>query len=403
MKKALAFWFIVVVSLSLGAQETIPCSDCPPLDSYWCNLYPDACSACWESCGAPPPRRIAPLRMAPFDPYVMTYTLPKTIAVTQIAHEVDEERPVLQHFSNYDLAVDVSNHGFRALKVWFKAIPFEGDEWCWSTYWGHEICEQYTSGEDMSLFWRFSGLDVLVIRPYSQAWTWTATGDNCGVVCPEMALVDYYALAKRLYKDYWWDDKVIIITDWEQDWVYESPYKDFLLRIVQQRQLDVERARREAYLELHRRPTLRVYHAIIVNRYPNNNPDGIPTLAEEIPYMESKPDFIGLSYWSKGYDPRETLDWLRETTGYPPYRIYIDELGAPENQQVQRYSEYIPVLWDWGVRLICIWNWKTTWCDSNNMGLWKQVQPCNGKVVFGEPTDGYYELQRLNGMTHGVN
>jgi hypothetical protein len=104
-----------------------------------------------------------------------------------------------------------------------------------------------------------------------------------------------------------------------------------------------------------------------------------------------------LSYWSKGADPVETLDWLRDVTKYPARRIYIDELGADESGQAKRFADYISAFREWGITgPICIWLWKQTWCDPQfNRGLWQQAQPCVGKPVFTDPTAGYYELQNI--------
>jgi len=217
-----------------------------------------------------------------------------------------------------------------------------------------------------------------------------------------MALADYYAIATRLFNLIGDHNIQVVLTDWEQDWQScqeSNGGQDFMLRIIEQRQEDVERARMEAFYRFSSRPKLEIYHAVIVNKYPNNAPDWpYPYLTEMIPYLKHRPDFIGLSYWLKGSDPIETLDWIRSITGYPQRRIYIDEFGANEGNQKQRFADYIPAFWEWGVRTVNVWLWKQTWCAvpaSSNKGLWKQKQPCLGKVSWTEPTDGYYVLMDL--------
>jgi hypothetical protein len=111
--------------------------------------------------------------------------------------------------------------------------------------------------------------------------------------------------------------------------------------------------------------------------------------------MTYRPDLIGLSYWTKDVDPLETLEWLHATTGYGRGRIYIDEFGATEGQQAERFAAYVPAYWEWGVPIVNAWLWKQTWCGGN-MGLFRQQQPCAGRVSWGDPTEGYYVLRDLN-------
>ena len=73
---------------------------------------------------------------------------------------------------------------------------------------------------------------------------------------------------------------------------------------------------------------------------------------------------------------------MMEVTGYPINRIVIDELGAAEPKQVQRAVEYIPYFRELGIKTIFWWLWKENWCASPTLGLWKQDQPCAGRVSF---------------------
>jgi hypothetical protein len=376
---------------------------CPDPESVYCQMWPYACVCTTTEMQV---ERIAPSG-APYDPFAGTYLLPKTIGVTQLAFEPEPVgRRATSHMTAYELLDEVAPLGFGALKIWLDAVPFDGmGEWCFSTYYGAEHCADFTTeGLELERFWRSvpDGMAIF-LRPQSIAWTWfhenpCIDGDGAG---PQMALADYYAISKRLFELIGDHNIQVILTDWEQDWIScheESGGQPFLRRIIEQRQRDVERARREAYLERGYRPKLEIYHAVIVNKFPVNAPDWpYPYLAEVIPTLEHRPDFIGLSYWSKGSDPRVTLDWIRDVTGYPPHRIYIDEFGADEDRQAERFAEYIPAFWEWGVRVVNIWMWRQTWCDERcNLGLWKQVQPCAGKVAWGDPTDGYYVIRELN-------
>lgn len=397
-------FFIIFVSSTAHAQDVLRpplVSTCPDPNSMTCQLFPHACEDCTEE-----PLdiyRIAPISGAPFDPHVMDYSLKRQVGVVQLAHEkypVNDE--ILSHMTNYDLAWEVSEYGFKALKVWMKTSPFNGmGDWCWSTYYGVELCsdEESFDTENMYDFWARTPIDTYVIRPIDERWTWEEHNECTDLYGPQMALADYYSIAKRLYDEIGWRDVTVILGDWEQDWIICAGYEEFLLDIIEQRQVDIERAREEAFLERGYLPKLRVFHSVVVNKYPDNTPESDPPrdrLAELISDMKHKPDFIGLSYWRHGYDPVDTLNWLVEITGYPRSRIYIDEFGSDEWEQPERFSSYIPVFWDWGVRLVNVWMWKTTWCDSKNKGLWQQEQPCSGKVTFGEPTAGLSVLQELN-------
>ena len=347
---------------------------------------------------------------APIDPNAGGYLLPKTIGVMQTAFEPEPiQDRVTAHMTCYELLQEVLAAGFGSLKLWMSAVPFDGmGPWTWHTPWGAEMGGDYNiQGLDMERFWKAlpDGF-VLFLRPQAPVWTWFE--NNPGIpdagAGPQIALADHYAIATRLY-ELIGDHRVqIVFTDWETDWFSfheDNGGQGYMIGALEQRQRDIERARAETFQKLGHKPNLEIYHGMVVNKYPNNAPDWKWRYnVEMIRTMDHPPDFIGLSYWLKGKDPRETLDWIVEQTGYEPNRIYIDEIGANESQQVQRFHDYIPMIWDWGVRTQNIWMWKQTWSAvpiKANKGLWKQKQPCVGKVEFTEPTDGYYELQRLMG------
>ena len=393
---------MLMASTSYGQILRPPAAECTPSQILYCEIFQiDPCP-----CGTIEFVRVRPSG-PPRDPWAGSYMLPKTIGVIQLAYEPEPVQPPrTAHMTSYELLDEVAPYGFGALKLWMDAIPFEGmGEWCWQTDWGQEICEDYDTFLDMERFWKSipDGM-VIFLRPESPAWTWYQENPciDGDANSPQMALADYYAISMRLYELIGDHNVQVIFTDWEQDWISchsDGEAQDFLVRIIEQRQEDVERARRDQWLSIGHRPKLEIYHAVVVNKYPNNAPDWpYPYLVDIIPTLKHRPDFIGLSYWLKGVDPVETLDWIRDTTGYPPYRIYIDELGANESSQVQRFNDYIPAFWGWGVRTVNIWLWRQTWCADpvkSNKGLWKQVQPCEGKVVFGEPTAGLGALLEL--------
>lgn len=396
---------LVTVAGGLSAQDvrrpptTDTCSECAPIGSYWCNYYPDACAACWATCGeqpGTPPRRVHPTG-APYDPWLGDYTLPKVVAVTQVYHEpVPWNVEPLRHMTNLEFAYEAWVHGFAGIKVWAQENPVNGTGgFEWVTSWGTELfTPDVAEAEDMGRFWREVPQEVVVFRPQWYAWS---GAEQTATIRLTYSDADFYAVSRRLYSEIGYRDMVVVLCDWEQDWSF-SVYPEWTLAQIERRQSDVERARRDTYLELGYRPRLRVMHAVIVNRYPANLGDSeTPTLAEQIQKLTHRPDLIGLSYWKNGVDPRETLDWLSDVTGYPPRRIYIDEIGADDDDQSKRFADYLPVLREWGIGgPICVWLWKQTWCDpEHNRGLWQQAEPCVGKPVFTEPTDGYFELQNF--------
>ena len=360
----------------------------------------EVCDACIAKYCAVQVERIAP-HGAPYDAWLGDYSLPRAIGVTMVYHEDLWNNPApLRQMTNLDFAWDTWAHGFNVIKLWARQHPFCGGsgDWTWSTYYGVELTtpEHGCVGEDMMRFWREVPQEVIFYRPMWDNWSTDETLED-GARLTHMQ-GDFYAIAKRLYKEIGYRNITIVLTDWEQDHLYLA-YPEYTIERIEQRQADVMRARREAFLELGYRPKLRVMHSVIVNQYPANGGKSGNMLAEQIPKLKHRPDLIGLSYWSKGTDPVETLDWLRSVTGYGRGRIYIDELGATEGQQAERFASYIPAYWEWGAPVVNVWLWKQTWCDGN-MGLWKQSQPCAGKVTWGDPTDGYYVLQELNS---GIN
>ena len=382
--------------------------------------------------------RIVPRSGAPYDPHLGSYMLPKALGVMQGFHEEE-------YFTNADLAAEVRQHGFEALKLWSDISPFTGmGPWEWEHFCGQQYISNH-NGENMAEFWSAPGLRVITAR--FQHWCYWEGA------CCAFTWAPTYEITKRLLDEFGHLDKVIIFADWEQDWwpqgcadldpdvPYQFPFEHYdpwysgecitgcvrfggtqedctqqcgeklvearfreLLDRIQWQQRGVERARREYFYEHLKHPKLRVMHAVVVNRFPGRvlPHETWPTLAERISGLTSKPDLIGVSYWVRGQDPQVALDWIKETTGYPRYRIYIDEFGGLEDEQVQRYEDYIPAFRDWGIRLINIWAWKQTWDapddPTKHWGLWKRLgRDENGVMQFGEPTAGYYKLQELLG------
>jgi hypothetical protein len=439
---------IVLVAVSVSAQIRRPpvVEVCPDLDSIWCQLWPHTCEECTTEEGQV--TQVAP-RRAPYDPWLGDYSLPKTVGVTQIAHEFVNP-PVIQHFTNLDLAYELRDHGIKSMKVWIDNHPFDGDtqafcydfngnDWCeydmlgWDCG-GYYLGESHPRFENMIRFWQEAPVEIIFAR-------FQRYGYREGR-CMAKTFPPYYAITKRLYEIAGDRDMTVVFADWEEDWwpwgchtdeEYDYPFQywwgqdeldrclaertrtecgvevveqryAYLMQEIERRQSEVAQARREAYINLGHRPNLRVMTSAIVNKYPlNHNPpagaESVRLLAERITDLPitSRPDLLLLSYWLKGYDPGLTINWLTEVTGYPPQRIVIDELGGIEGvDQASRIADYVPAFWGLGVRTVNVWLWRQTWHDpGKNRGLWKQITT-EGRVEWGDPTDGYYVLRDLN-------
>jgi len=415
IKTKLLLLFLLVPSI-LSAQvrrpPPPPC-DCPEPGTIACEVAPDACAACWEECenAVGHGRRTRPAGPS-FDPYLMNYQLPRTIAPFIV--EYDTYQTTLELFD------DLAYHGFSAATIWHRGIPFDGmGEFYWTTEYGEQLGPMGSDvqvNEDMYNVWTHPSIKTIMYRQNSPAWT--IYSSDCASPYNELPVLTsppYYDIALRLYEEFWWLDKTIVLVDWEQDhllrqttgnscWVHGTLEERarWLKQLIEWRQLDVERARREAFYLLGHRPKLRVMTSAVINRWPgwHDEEGDFPYLAEIIAEMDHGPDILLVSYWQRGKDPRIMLDWLRETTGYPVTRIGIAELGEKLELQAERYRNYVPLLWDYGINFISAWTWKEPWCRDNpklNRGLWVLDEPCSEPVTWDRPTDGYYVIMDLLG------
>jgi hypothetical protein len=392
-----------------------PC-ECPEPGTPSCDIWPDACAACWNACDGEPgeARRVA-IGGPGFDVNLMNYSLPRGVGVFQVEYE--------DHFTATELLDDIVANGFRQVTIWHTGNPFDGFEpWGWTTSWGLDLCCLGTSRppyiiiEDMFKFWTHPDIDVIFYRPQSEAWTYR-TDDCPGTDNPVLTDPPYYEITRKLYELFGDQPKVIVLTDWEQDWLFhgaacwtgDGPVSErvtYLERLIRRRQADVERARREIRQELGHRPRLRVMNSVVLSRYPENvresdNSDA-PFLADVVASLgKDGPDLIGTSYEMRGGDVIATLDWIQEHTGYPRSRMFIAEMGDNQKSghQVTKLHE-IPLIWEWGINSVQVWMWREPWCRDDprlNRGLWILDEPCSEPVTWSEPTDGLRYLWGLMG------
>ena len=372
----------------------------------------------------------------------MNYVLPRLMGVTQIAYDINWERKLpLQHWTTKELLDELDDHNIRAVHLWLAGMPFSGP-WCWHDQWGNELCTEGTWGEDMDAVWTHRGIDVFIVRFMSEAWAIREYGCNSGGTQQLITWANEptYDIARGLFERYGWSNKTIIFTDWEQDWgisgqrcrgldddgVQEYPWLDaspwwstqcitnceedggldcynecgdVLLASrakgvgerIERRQEAIERARAEFP-----NANLRILHAVTVNRFPGNESDNEWTVVEMIPTMKRQPDMIAASWHVRNASLVAALDWIQDVTGYPRIRLMLNEIGEwKDGNQYNRIMTESTRARCWGVRSICVWLWKQSWCDDRQYGLFYQHQPCAGKVVFDGPRPGYWALRDL--------
>ena len=201
---------------------------CPEPGAWICQVAPSVC----EECQGPPLRRMTPLG-PPRDPNLRSYTLPTTVGVTQLSydlHWVTWANGVHPHamWTSTELLDDISSHGIRAVKVWLDGDPLDGGPWCWSPeYWTQDepfSCAMGQYGyENMTAFWRHPGIDTYVVRFQNLAWSIREYVAQHPDKPPALGGITFageptYWIARELLERFGRLNKVIIFSDWEQDW-----------------------------------------------------------------------------------------------------------------------------------------------------------------------------------------
>lgn len=417
VREAWMWLLIVALIFTIGITKTcdgqVFCDECPPVGGTICELYPDACAQCWEECVDRPP---------PLD-----YYLPRGVGVTQVNHELGDPEPILQHFTSKELFDELEGYDIRTVQLWIKGDPFDG-----AGEWGEDVYDMGTDEaefEDMDEVWTHPAIDVIIVRFQSMAWTTVLP--NRGIWC-EYPLE---LLARKLLTRYYDEDKVIIFADWEADnrWQMGVPAGleeerfGYVMAQLEQRQLAIEKVRAEFPFS-----ALKLYHVATIN----DTRDGDTVASAIIPNLVNQPDFIGISYQNKhdGKSLGETVDYVRDVTGYPAHRIIIVEVGAmelsgagpslpwwcddpflgpirpdcwtlPGEEEEEQYDllmEAIPEAFDRGVQVAVVWMWRQTWHHfrnngkPKNWGMW-EWSTTEGKVEFsGLPNSGLRAITELN-------
>ena len=400
------------------------CLECPPIGSFWCNYYPEVCAQCWAECGfepGPPPRQVIPL--VPMD-----YTMARGVGVTQLAYDLSRPEHT-RHFTTAALMDELVDNNINIIKLWLNYNPFDGaGPFHWHSYgtsMGDLNLPTHPSGyptgtdyrrvpmfEDMDFVWRDPRFETIVVR-FIGSGMWDEDDPSCtGWTGPFWVNEPTYDIASKLLRRYGEQDKLIIITDWENDnqWSCGGTVTPeiaaermlYVKMMAESRQRAVEQARAE-----NPDAALRVMFAVIANDF-DELPSyyGMNITKDMIPFMDPQPDLIGFTYWSKHLKPiTEVMDYIMMHTGYPASRIYLDEIGAPEKTECQQYDRIMPVVTEFfeaGGTFACVWMWRQTWYDFTdggkpiNMGMWKWAGT-TGKVEWlNEPTSGLAAIQELN-------
>ncbi len=425
------------------------CDLCPVPGSVSCEIAPAACAQCWEECGEIPGTvgRRRPSR--PYNDPTVDYRLPRMMAVIQAYFDSFYERRIMAHWTTKELLDDLADHNIRAAKMWLVGNPFDGSgRWGWTTPWGEEMCcmgGDYVVAENMDTVWMHPKIDLFIVRFISEAWSIRQEGCSGQLGGVVFANEPTYEIAKGFFERFGWMDKIIIFEDLENDWGVSGTYcrgrdengywlypwadadpwwregciddlvdwgidefeayhacGDDLLRTravwvkaaMERRHRGVARARAEFP-----NAKLRIRTAAIINHGPwNRNEDDPekPLVAGMFSNMVWQPDYAVISFWSKTWPITDALDWVQEMTGYPPYRIFVDELGSTkDSEQYEHILSRANAARCWGVDLVAIWFWRQTWCSDRQHGLFEQLQPCAGKVEFGGPRPGYWALRKL--------
>jgi hypothetical protein len=336
---------------------------------------------------------------------------------------------VTRHFTTATLLDELRDHDIRIVKLWLDANPFDGAgpfHWySWGTYmgnmnvvvneYGYEAgnTERVPRFEDMDLVWRNPNIDIIVVRFIGRGM-WDGADPGCaGWTGPGFWVYEpTYDIASKLLRRYGDYNKTIIITDWEQDnqWscggavtVDEAAARMLSVTWASEvRQRAVQRAREE-----NPGTALKLMFAMIVNDF-DELPAyyGMNLVKDAIPYMNPKPDMLGVTYWGKHLmSITEVLEYIQFHTGYTAHRVYLDEVGIAEKrggEQYARLMSVIPEAFDAGYAFACVWMWRQTWYSFTgggkpiNMGMWKWAGTIGKVEWLDEPTSGLSAIRELN-------
>jgi len=418
------------------------CDTCPEIGSIQCELWPDACAACWDTCVDRPWHRRAGGRIGPapyHDPNVGDYTLSKTVGVAQIAYSEawQSYQPAMQHsFTTAELFDELAYHGIRAVRLWLTVPYWDGVEYPDGTLNPNPIFE------DMREVWEHPNIDTIMVILTDYAHTGVEV-DCDGNTTMTWINDPVEKFARFMFENFPDQDKTVIIANTETDnqwrgfrcfepdemiWdsippadveeclaeftkeecvVKFSKWRmDYAIRQVEKRQRIVQQVRAEypnAKLRLRTSMTTSVFSAANAKK----KFLGMYALSK-VMSMKWKPDYIGISHWQgSNMTILQAIAYVRRATWYPPNRLIIDQIGSNDRRNGRQYDVITSKThdsWDAGANLVLVWIWKETWrrpvggsLKDESKGLWdilcEAPDPWCG---WGDPKSGLWAVYELN-------
>lgn len=365
--------------------------------------------------------------------------LPVRIGITQVASDCGiwpyNKRCTLP---NWQFAEEVAHIGVRAVKVWPSPQLFGGKDENMHRFWTNPDIDTYVvrpiwniSAEgsckadgSVSLTWenediwsivkqfyrKYGHLDkTIIITNWEGDWQLRGTACRNPEDFPER--FDWYAPSNFLTT--WRDNCEDLVDHYAAEGVFpfDPPYQmgvgglfatipsdqgavvacashlrwsraEYLRKVFNERQRAINHHRR-----LNPNAALKVLHAIVVN-HPQEEWD-VTVSRDVIPFLDYKPDLIGLSHWKSDVPIADALDDIERFTGFARQHIYVDEFGSQETYEGQQYEKLYT--WgeealQWGCRMVFVWLWKQYY-DGVDLGL--------VDLASGEPRSGVDAIMEL--------
>lgn len=360
-------FILMAASAAFGQTTRLP-DVCTDADIFYCELFnidPCPCRSASE------PVRISPIN-APSVQHGVDYILPKETGV----HALNYKDSSFESWTDYAESIHVD--GFTTQQLWVDVPPYCPGHW--EPPFPSHVWIQDEYGCDFEWIMQHGPIKYLFLRVGVTSWM-----VNEGQGCYIMDTAPLGFIVNRLYDMAWYRDITVVLVPWEQDWyprgcpgstTYSNYIErlDWLIGFESERQRQVEQTRR-AKMKQYPGARLQVLHAMVVNKFPGYNIPAdeldLPTVSDAIGQMVEdpalfEPDLVGISYWKRGLDPVPALDYVKNATHYPKNRLFIAEFGAKRSEQPQRYLEYIPVFWEWGIRSVLVWVYKDYWGQGGN-------------------------------------
>jgi hypothetical protein len=111
----------------------------------------------------------------------------------------------------------------------------------------------------------------------------------------------------------------------------------------------------------HQDATLRVYHMVTVNH--TEDTEQLNVTRDVVPYLDLKPDLMGLSHWDKDQGIIEALTYIRTIGGFSRRNILVAEVGG------DNFKDQASAALDWGVAAVFGWVYKDWWSSVDKHGF----------------------------------